>query len=74
MAKILVSLGVFLCFFGLLGLAIVIYSSLKIRKHTKHHEKDKQKATFEQLLIINYLAISVSAFGFIIIIFSIFLS
>ncbi len=74
MAKILVSLGVSLCFFGLLGLAIVIYSSVKIRKYTKDHEKDNKKTTFEQLIIINYLALSLSAFGLIIIIFSIFLT
>ena len=74
MAKILVGLGVFLCFFGLLGLAVVIFFSFQIRKQTTSPLEEKRKTTFEQLIIVNYLALCISAFGIIILVFGIFLS
>ena len=73
MSKILFSLGVFLCVLGLLGLAVVIYSSFHIRKHSEANDKDKNNPIFKQLIIINYLCISLSALGFIIIFMGIFI-
>ena len=74
MSKILFSLGVFLCVLGLLGLAVVIYFGFHIRKHAKDTDKDKNTTVFKQLIIINYLCISLSALGFIIIFMGIFIS
>ena len=67
MSLILVSLGVFVCLFGLTGFAVVIYFGLKARKQIKINEKDGKKTTFEQLIIVNYLAICLSAFGLIVV-------
>ena len=74
MSKILFSLGVFLCVLGLLGLAVVIYCGFHIRKHSEANYKDKNNPIFKQLIIINYLCISLSALGFIIIFMGIFIS
>ena len=74
MSIILVSLGVFLCFFGLTGFAVVIYFGYQARKQIKINGKDSKKTTFEQLIIINYLAICLSAFGLIIIVLGMLLS
>ena len=74
MSLILVSLGVFLCFFGLTGFAVVIYFGFQARKQTKKNDKDSKKLTFERLIIVNYLAICLSAFGLIIIILEMLLS
>ena len=74
MSIILVSLGVFLCFFGLTGFAVVIYFGFQARKQIKINGKVSKKTTFEQLIIINYLAICLSAFGLIIIVLGMLLS
>ena len=68
MSIILVSLGIVLCFFGLTGFAAIIYFGFQARKQTKINVKDNKKKTFEQLIILNYLAICLSAFGLIILI------
>ena len=73
MSLILVSLGVFLCFFGLLGLGIVMYFGYRIRKQTKIHSKKNNKTTFEKLIVLNYLAVCSSAFGLIVLVLGIFL-
>ena len=74
MAIILVSLGVFLCIFGLAGFASVIYFGFQARKQTEINSKDSKKNTFENLIIINYLAICLSAFGLIILILGMLLT
>ncbi len=74
MSKILFSLGVFLCVVGLLGLVVVIYFSFQIRKHAEAYDKDKNKTTFKQLITVNYLCVSLSALGFVIIFMGIFVS
>ena len=74
MSKILFSLGAFLCVLGLLGLAVVIYFGFHIRKHSEANDKDKNNRIFKQLIIINYLCVSLSALGFIIIFMGIFIS
>ena len=74
MSLILVSLGVFVCFFGLTGFAVVIYFGFQVRKQTNIDDKDGKKTTFERLIIVNYLAICLSAFGLIVIIIGILLS
>ena len=68
MSLILVSLGVFVCFFGLTGFAVVIYFGFPARKQTKLIDKEGKKTTFERLILVNYLAICLSAFGLIVII------
>ncbi len=73
MTLILVSLGVSLCFFGLFGLSAVIISGFLIRKNPKKYPEDRQKITFEKLIIINYLALSSATFGLIIILVGILL-
>ena len=67
MTLILVSLGVTLSLFGLLGLSAVIYSSLLVRKSSNHYSEKEKKTTLERLIIINYLALSLAAFGLIMI-------
>ena len=74
MSFIFVSLGVFLCFFGLTGFAVVIYLGFQARKQTKINDRDDKKTTFERLLILNYLSICLSAFGLIVVITGILLS
>ena len=74
MSLILVSLGVFICFFGLTGFAVVIYFGFQARKQTNINDKDGKKTTFERLVIINYLAICLSALGLIFIIIGMLLS
>ena len=74
MTLILVSLGVCLCFFGILGLSIVIYLVFLIRKQTNHYSEKEKKTTFERLIVINYLSLSLAAFGLIIILFGILLT
>ena len=71
MSLILVSLGVFLCLFGLAGFASVIYFGFQARKQTEINSKDSKKTIFEHLIIINYIAICLSAFGLIILILGI---
>ncbi len=66
MTVILVSLGVTLSLFGLLGLSVVIYLSFLVRKNSKDYSETEIKNTFERLIIINYLALSLAAFGLII--------
>ena len=73
MTLILVSLGVTLCFFGLLGLSMVIYTGYSFRHDSKRYSEEEKKVTFERLIIINYLALSLSAFGLIIILVGILL-
>ena len=74
MSIILVSLGVFLCIFGLAGFASVIYFGFQARKQTEINGKDSRKTTFENLVIVNYLAICLSAFGLIILILGMLLT
>ena len=74
MSIIIVSLGVFLCLFGLAGFAFVIYFAFQARKRTEINSKDCKKTTFEHLIIVNYLAICLSAFGLIILILGILLT
>ena len=74
MSLILVCLGVFVCFFGLTGFAVVIYFGFQARKQTKINDKDGKKPTFERLIIVNYLAICLSAFGLIVITIGMLLS
>ena len=73
MTLILVSLGVTLSLFGLLGLSVVIYSSFLVRKNTNHYSEEEKKTTFERLIVINYLSLSLAAFGLIIILIGILL-
>ena len=68
MSIILVSLGVFLCLFGLAGFASVIYFGFQARKQTEINSKDCKNTTFEHLIILNYLALSLATFGLIIIV------
>ena len=72
MSLVLVSLGVFLCFFGLLGLCFVIYFGFQIRKQTEIYTEEKKKPTFEKLIVLNYLALCSSAFGLIALVIGIF--
>ena len=74
MSIILVSLGVFLCIFGLAGFASVIYFGFQARKQTEINSKESKKTTFENLIIVNYLAICLSAFGLIILILGMLLA
>ena len=74
MSLILVSLGVFVCFFGLTGFAVVIYFGFQARKQAKINDKDCKKTNFERLVILNYLAICLSAFGLIVIIIGMLLN
>ena len=74
MSLILVSFGVFVCFFGLTGFAVVIYFGFQARKQTDINDKDGKKTTFERLIILNYLAICLSAFGLIVIIIGMLLN
>ena len=74
MSIILVSLGVFLCIFGLAGFASVIYFGFQARKQTEINSKDSKKTTFENLIIVNYLAICLSAFGLIVLILGMLLT
>ena len=74
MSIIIVSLGLFLCIFGLAGFALVIYFGFQARKQTEINSKDSKKTTFENLIIINYLAICLSAFGLIILILGMLLT
>ena len=74
MSLILVCLGVFLCFFGLLGLGSVIYFGFQLRKQNKIHSEEKKKTAFEKLIVLNYLALFSSALGLIILVLGIFLS
>jgi len=67
MTLILVSLGVTLSLFGLLGLSVVIYSSFLVQKNTNHCSEEEKKTTFQRLIVINYLSLSLAAFGLIII-------
>ena len=67
MSLILVGLGVFVCFFGLTGFAVVIYFGFQANKQTKINDRGSKKSTFERLIIVNYLAICLSAFGLIVI-------
>ena len=74
MSIILVSLGVSLCFFGIIGFTVVAYFSFQARKSTEASSKDSKKLIFEQLIIVNYLALFVSTFGLIILAIGILLS
>ena len=74
MTLVFVSLGVTLSLVGLLGLSIVMYSGFLIRKNSKDYSESQKKDTFERLIIINYLALALAAFGLIIIIVGLLLS
>ncbi len=74
MTLIFVSLGVTLSLFGLLGLSIVMYSGFLIRKNSKDYSESQKKDIFERLIIINYLALALAAFGLIVIIVGLLLS
>ena len=63
MTLILVSLGVSLCFFCLIGLSTVIICGFLIRKNSNHYAKDELKVTFDRLIMINYLSLLLGAFG-----------
>ena len=67
MTLVLVSLGVTLSLFGLIGLSIVMYSGFLVRKNSKDYSEAEKKNTLERLITINYLALSLAAFGLIII-------
>ena len=67
MTAILVSLGVCLCLFGLLGLSMVIYIGFSVRKQNNHYSEEEKKNTFKRLIVVNYLSVSLAAFGLIII-------
>ena len=67
MTAILVSLGVCLCLFGLLGLSMVIYIGFLVRKQNNHYSEEEKKNTFKRLIVVNYLSVSLAAFGLIII-------
>ena len=73
MTLIFVGLGVTLSLFGLLGLSIVIYSGFLVRKNSKDYSEAENKNTFQRLIIINYLALLLAAFGLIIILVGLFL-
>ena len=73
MDLILVGLGAFVCFFGITGFAVVIYFGFQARKQTEINDKDS-KNTLERIIIVNYLAICLSAFGLIVVITGILLS
>ena len=60
-------MGVTLSLFGLLGLSIVIYLGFLVRKNSKYYSEAEKKNTFERLIIINYLALTLATFGLIII-------
>ena len=67
MTLILVSSGSIVCFFGLLGLSTVIYMGFLVRKKSNHFSEEEKKATFERLIVLNYLSFSLAAFGIIMI-------
>ena len=73
MTLILISLGVTLSLFGLLGLSVIMYLAFLIRKNTKDYSENEKKSAFERLIIINYLALSSAAFGVIIILIGLLL-
>ena len=74
MTLILVSLGVCLCFFGLLGISTVIYMGFLIRKQNNRYSEEEKKTAFKRLIVINYLSVSLAAFGLVIILVGILLS
>ena len=74
MSSILVGLGIFICFFGLAGFAVVMYFGFQARRQTKINDKDGKKTSFELLIIVNYLAICLSTFGLIVVIIGMLLS
>ena len=73
MTLIFVSLGVTLSIFGLLGLSIVIFLGFLVRKKSKDYSEKEEKTTLERLIIINYLALLLAAFGLIMILVGLFL-
>lgn len=68
----LVSLGIVLCFLGLLGIFVVIYVSLKIKKNNAKNSNNGAKLTFKELIVLNYVSLSLSAFGLIIVVLGLF--
>ena len=73
MTSILVTLGFCLCFFGLLGLSIVIYMGFLVRKQNNHYPEEEKKTIFKKLIIVNYLSLTLATFGLIIILVGILL-
>ena len=73
MTLILVSLGVSLCFFGLLGLSTVIYMGFLVRKQNMHYSEEEKKTILKKLIVINYISLSLAVFGLIIILVGILL-
>ena len=73
MTLILVSSGSIVCFFGLLGLSAVIYTGFLVRKKNNHYSEEEKKVTFERLIVLNYLSLSLATFGLIIILVGILL-
>ena len=73
MTSILVSLGVCLCFFGLLGLSTVIYMGFLVRKQNNYYPEEEKKTIFKKLIIVNYLSLTLATFGLITILVGILL-
>ncbi len=70
---ILVSLGATLCIFGLFGLLVVIYFGLSIKNNTNRKSEEIRDTIFKKLIILNYLALTLSAFGLILVLVGLFL-
>ena len=70
---ILVSLGASLCIFGLFGLLVVIYFGLSIKNNTNRKSEEIRDTIFKKLIILNYLALTLSAFGLILVLVGLFL-
>ena len=73
MTLILICSGVTLSLFGLFGLSAVIYSGFLVRKNSKDYSEEDKKNIFERLIIVNYLALSLAAFGLIMILLGLLL-
>ena len=73
MTLIFVSLGVTLSIFGLLGLSVVIFLGFLVQKKSKNYSEKEEKTTLERLIIINYLALLLAAFGLIMILIGLLL-
>ena len=70
---ILVSLGASLCIFGLFGLLVVVYFALSIKNNTNRKSEEIRDTIFKKLIMLNYLALTLSAFGLILVLVGLFL-
>jgi uncharacterized membrane protein YqjE len=70
---ILVSLGASFCVFGLFGFLVVIYFGLWIKNNSNQKFEESQDTIFKKLIILNYLALILSAFGLITLLIGLFL-